>query len=86
MQTECSCVGGRHQRGNARSRGAESAGSGEWNEIDRFRALIAWRCRGDDIMEIHEPIKKDIADLRAPLMRWSKLSRPKEEAQPGRTD
>ena len=35
------------------------------SEIDRIRALIAWRCRRDDIREIHEPIKKDIADLRA---------------------
>jgi len=35
------------------------------NQIDRLRALIAWRCRRDDIREIHEPLKKDIADLRA---------------------
>jgi hypothetical protein len=27
--------------------------------------LIAWRCKRDDIREIHEPIKKAIADLRA---------------------
>ena len=35
------------------------------NQIDRLRALISWRCRRDDIREIHEPLKKDIADLRA---------------------
>jgi hypothetical protein len=34
-------------------------------EIDRLRALIAWRCKRDDIRQIHELLKKDIADLRA---------------------
>jgi hypothetical protein len=34
-------------------------------QIDRLRALITWRCSRDDIREIHEPLKKDIADLRA---------------------
>ena len=24
------------------------------NEIDRLRALIAWRCKRDDIREIHD--------------------------------
>jgi hypothetical protein len=34
-------------------------------EIDHLRALIAYRCTRDDIREINEPLKKDIADLRA---------------------
>ena len=35
------------------------------DEIDRLRALIVWRCTRYDIRLIHEPLKKDIADLRA---------------------
>ena len=34
-------------------------------EIDRLRALITWRCNRDDIRQTREPLKKDIADLRA---------------------
>jgi hypothetical protein len=31
-------------------------------EIDRLRALIAWRCTRDEIRDITVPLKKDIAD------------------------
>jgi hypothetical protein len=34
-------------------------------EIHRLRALIEWRCTRDDIRVIHEPLKADIARLRA---------------------
>jgi hypothetical protein len=34
------------------------------DEIDRLRALIAYRCTKDDIREIQEPIKADIAQFR----------------------
>ena len=34
-------------------------------EIDRLRALIAYRCTRDDIREIKIPLEKDISDLRA---------------------
>jgi hypothetical protein len=36
-------------------------------EIDRRRALIAYRCTRDDIREINEPLTKDISDLRAAI-------------------
>jgi hypothetical protein len=34
-------------------------------ELHRLRALIEWRCTRDDIRIIHEPLKADIASLRA---------------------
>jgi hypothetical protein len=35
------------------------------DQIHRLRALIEWRCTRDDIRAIHEPLKADIANLRA---------------------
>ena len=35
------------------------------NQIDRLRALIVYRCTQEDIRLINEPLRKDIADLRA---------------------
>jgi hypothetical protein len=34
-------------------------------EIHRLRALMEWRLTRDDIRVIHEPLKADIAHLRA---------------------
>jgi hypothetical protein len=34
-------------------------------ELHRLRALIEWRCTRDDIRIIYEPLKADIASLRA---------------------
>jgi hypothetical protein len=36
-------------------------------EIHRLQALIEWRCTRDDILELWEPIKKDIEDLKAAI-------------------
>lgn len=35
------------------------------NQIDRLRGLIVYRCTRGDIRLINEPLRKDIADLRA---------------------
>ena len=42
-------------------------------KIHRLRALIEWRCTRDDIRTIHEPLKADIAGLRAAVdaLEWA---------------
>jgi hypothetical protein len=35
------------------------------DQIHRLSALIEWRCTRDDIRAIHEPLKADIANLKA---------------------
>jgi hypothetical protein len=47
-------------------------------EIDRLRALIAWRCSRDDIREIHEPLP--IAwILRGSLLPSSREPQPRDD-------